>query len=74
MNYSFVSACGVALRFRERETQTTERSKREVYVWVYLLASFVFAVVAMKSDEIGYFCYALGGICLCLLILLCTFE
>jgi len=49
MTYSFVTACGVALRFRERETQTTVRASDERYVWAYLLFSFLTATFLMQG-------------------------
>ena len=48
MTYSFVTACGVALRFRDRETQTTLRVPAEKYVWLFLLFSFLLAVLVMN--------------------------
>ena len=51
LTYSFVSACGIALRFRKRETQTIERSPNEAYVWAYLLAAFLTAMLFAKVEN-----------------------
>ena len=48
LTYSFVTACGVALRFRERDTQATMRASGELWVWAYLVTSFLTALSIMK--------------------------
>ena len=70
MTYSFVTACGIALRFRSRETQTTERAPAEKYVWAYLVFSFATALCMMKEAHI-YLTISLGSIAAIILIILC---
>lgn len=74
MNYSFVSACGVALRFRDRDTQTTVRAPKEIYVWLYLASSFILSVVILNSKSINAFNIIFGVITLFLFIELCRAE
>jgi len=73
LTYSFVTACGVALRFRERETQTTERAYAERYVWAYLVFSFLTALCLMQQFHV-YATYTLGAITLIILVRLCLVE
>ena len=61
MTYSFVTACGIALRFRSRETQTTERAPAEKYVWAFLVLSFATALALMKEASI-YLSIGLGSL------------
>ena len=42
--YSFVTCCGIVLRFRERSSQSV-KSPDEVWVWAFLVVS-MFAVIA----------------------------
>mmetsp|Transcript_26065 Transcript_26065/g.32552 ORF Transcript_26065/g.32552 Transcript_26065/m.32552 type:complete len:96 (+) Transcript_26065:1252-1539(+) len=70
MTYSFVTACGVALRFRERETQTMERASSEKYVWTFLLLSFGTSLCLMKQYSI-YLTVGLGSLTAFNLIILC---
>ena len=70
LTYSFVTACGIALRFRERETQTTVRAPAERYVWAFLLFSFATAFSLMKSINL-YLTIGLGLITFTLLVILC---
>ena len=65
--YSFVTACGIALRFRERETQTTERSPNELYVWAFLVSSFTTSILFMKVENKTFF-YIFAGLTIALLI------
>ena len=65
--YSFVTACGIALRFRERETQTTERSPNELYVWAFLVSSFTTSILFMKVENKTFF-YIFEGLTIALLI------
>ena len=44
--YSFVTGCGIALRFRQRETQNSVKSPNEIWVWSYLIVS-LFAVISL---------------------------
>jgi hypothetical protein len=53
MTFSFVSSCGIALRFRERETQCSVRSPYEKFIWLYLLVAFLFALSVMKTSMRG---------------------
>lgn len=73
MTYSFVSACGVALRFRERETQTSVRAPEERYVWGYLLFSFLTAICGEKGVE-NYATYSLAAVTVLIVIRLCFVE
>ena len=73
MTYSFVTACGVALRFRDRDTQTTVRAPEEKWVWAYLLFSFISAMSLMQEAP-AYVTYSLGGITFLILIRLCFVE
>ena len=73
MTYSFVTACGVALRFRERETQTTVRAPAERYVWAFLLFSFLTAICLMRQLSM-YATFALGTITILILVRLFFFE
>ena len=68
LTYSFVSACGIALRFRKRETQTVERSPNEKYVWAYLVSAFVTAMLFTKVENKTYGAVSAG---LTLMILTC---
>ena len=65
--YSFVTACGIALRFRDRDTQITDRSPNEVYVWLFLVSSFVTSLCFTKLDN-KIASYTLAGLTLALLI------
>jgi len=47
MTYSFVTGCGIALRFRERETQNNVRSSNEFWVWAYMFFSFIAVMSVM---------------------------
>ena len=70
--YSFVTACGIALRLRERETQTMVRASSEVYVWLFLTSSFLTALCLVKLEN-KIVAYILAGLTLALLIrLMCT--
>ena len=71
LTYSFVSACGIALRFRQRETQTMERSPNEVYVWAYLLSSFLTAMLFAKVDNKIYGAVSAGGTLILIGVLMC---
>ena len=73
MTYSFVSACGVALRFRERETQTSVRAPQEMWVWAYLVFSFMTALCLMNEVQ-PYATYSLAAITGLILIRLCFVE
>ena len=70
MTYSFVAACGVALRFRSRETQTTERAPSEKYVWAFLVSSFCTALAVMKEANM-YLSISLGVLTAVILVILC---
>ena len=65
--YSFVTACGIALRFRERETQTTDRSPNEIYVWAFLASSFITSILFMKVENKVFF-YIFASLTIALLI------
>ena len=54
ITYSIVTACGIALRFRERATQTSVRSSNEVYVWLYILSAFALAYCLVRVDNMTY--------------------
>ena len=71
--YSFVTACGMALRYRDRETQTTVRVPAEHWVWAYLVLAFITALCAMQQVSI-YISSSLAVITLIVLIRLCFFE
>ena len=73
MTYSFVMACGIALRFRNRETQATERVASERYVWAFLVFSFLTALSLMKQLH-DSMTYGLGAVTLIILIRLCFVE
>jgi len=70
LTYSFVTACGVALRFRERDTQATMRASGELWVWAYLVISFLTALSIMKEWP-EYSVYALSALTLIVLVKLC---
>ena len=70
LTYSFVTACGVALRFRDRETQTTERVTAERWVWAFLVASFNTALCLMKEAPI-WVTVSFGVISFIILVRLC---
>ena len=74
MNYSFVQSCGIALRFRDRETQTTERSDKESYVWCYLISSFILAILILNFDGFNAYNIFVGIITAVLFIELCRAE
>ena len=65
--YSFVTACGIALRLRERETQTTVRAPTEIYVWLFLVSSFVSALCFLKMES-PTVAYVFAGLTLALLV------
>ena len=46
--FSIATACGVALRYREHETQTTVRSTAEKYIWIYTLLAFLASLFLVK--------------------------
>ena len=71
--YSFVTACGIALRFRDRETQTTVRASGELYVWAFLVMSFLTALCFMKEASNWITC-VFGGLSLLILVRLCLIE
>jgi len=73
LTYSFVTACGVALRFRNRETQTISRSDNERYVWLFLIFSFLNAMSIMKGWPTSI-SYSFVGIVVLLLIKLMTID
>lgn len=70
MTYSFVSACGLALRFRERESQTILRADAEKYVWAFLVLSFLTALCLMKQVEM-YFTITFGVLTFLVFVRLC---
>lgn len=70
LTYSFVTACGVALRFRERETQTLVRAPAEMLVWAFLLFSFLTALCVMKSANLAATA-TLAAVTLIIVIRLC---
>ena len=73
MNYSFVSACGIALRFRQRDTQTTVRSDNEKFVWLFLASSLIFAVVFINLPGTT-FAYISGIVTAVFALQLCMLE
>jgi hypothetical protein len=73
MNYSFVTACGIALRFRDRETQTTVRAESEKLVWAFLVTSFISALCVMKGAPIALTVIS-GAATLALTIILCFIK
>lgn len=73
LTFSFVTACGVALRFRERETQTTVRASSEKYIWAYLLFSFLTAFCLMNKANL-YATLTFAAVMLIILIRLCFAE
>ena len=74
MNYSFVQSCGIALRFRDRETQTTERSEKEAYVWLYLISSFILAILILNFDGFNAYNIFFAVTTLVLFIELCRAD
>lgn len=57
LTYSFVSGCGIALRFRE-SNQTSENEK---WVWAFLFSSF-FAVISTAKEISPFFTFPLWGL------------
>ena len=56
LTYSFVSGCGIALRLRDVNSQ----SSNEMWVWNFTLASFC-AVMSYSNQFSGYLTYPLCG-------------
>ena len=74
MTYSFVSACGIALRFRDRETQTSVRAPTEKYVWLFLVVTYLTALVAVKYRHVTWAVSILGSLSVLTLVRLCFVE
>lgn len=48
LTYSFVSACGIAMRYKNDELATQIKIKPEVFVWLYVISSFTLAILFMN--------------------------
>ena len=73
VTFSFVSACGIALRFRERDTQCKVRSGNEKAIWAFLICAFVFSMSLVKQlSEV--LTYSMGALTLVLAVVLCFIK
>jgi len=70
--YSFVTCCGIVLRYRERSSQS-ERSPFESWVWAFLVISF-FAVLSFVKGWEFFITYPLLGLTGSILLKLCTLR
>ena len=69
--FSFMSACGIALRFRD-EVAKEAYSSKEIIVWIYFLLSFGVACCLRQGPL--WLTITLGSINGCILIVLCFLE
>ena len=76
LTYGFVTACGIALRLRQPETQSSVRSTSEIYVWIYVASAFITAMFFMKATTQGMFrvFYVFGALTIALLLKLCSLK
>ena len=76
ITYGFVTACGIALRFRQPKTQSGVRSPNEIYMWMYVVSAFITAMFFMKATTQSMFVvfYIFGAITIGLLLKICCIN
>ena len=76
ITYGFVTACGISLRFRQPETQSSVRSPNEIYMWIYVVSAFITAMLFMKATSQSMFVvfYIFAAITVGLLLKLCCID